>query len=43
MAQLAAEPIQDTQIRTLLAQSPDAPKTHLAMDCLNIHQSEALD
>jgi transposase len=32
----------DTHIQALLAQHPDAPKTHLVMDCLNIHQSEAL-
>ncbi|WP_404783512.1 transposase [Altericista sp. CCNU0014] len=32
----------DTHIRALLAQDPDALKTHLVMDCLNTHQSEAL-
>jgi transposase len=32
----------DAHIRALLAQYPDAPKTHLVMDCLNTHQSEAL-
>ena len=31
-----------THIKSLLAQHPDAPKTHLVMDCLNTHQSEAL-
>lgn len=31
-----------THIKALLAQHPDAPKTHLVMDCLNTHQSEAL-
>jgi DDE superfamily endonuclease len=31
-----------THIKALLAVHPDAPKTHLAMDCLNTHQSEAL-
>lgn len=29
-------------IKALLNQHPDAPKTHLVMDCLNTHQSEAL-
>jgi transposase len=29
-------------IQALLAGHPDAPKTHLVMDCLNTHQSEAL-
>ncbi len=32
----------DAHVRALLAQSPDAPKTHIVMDCLNTHQSEAL-
>ena len=32
----------ETHIKSLLAQHPDAPKTHLVMDCLNTHQSEAL-
>jgi transposase len=32
----------DTHVRALLAQHPDAPKTHIVMDCLNTHQSEAL-
>ncbi|MEB3161935.1 MAG: transposase [Prochlorothrix sp.] len=32
----------DTHLRTLLAQSPQAPKIHLVMDCLNTHQSESL-
>jgi transposase len=31
-----------THIKALLKQHPDAPKTHLVMDCLNTHQSEAL-
>ncbi len=31
-----------THIKALLAGHPDAPKTHLVMDCLNTHQSEAL-
>ncbi len=29
-------------IQQLLATDPDAPKWHLIMDCLNIHQSESL-
>lgn len=29
-------------IQTTLATAPDAPKWHLVMDCLNIHQSESL-
>lgn len=32
----------DTHVRALLIQYPNAPKTHLVMDCLNTHQSEAL-
>jgi hypothetical protein len=32
----------DAHIKALLTQHPDAPKTHLVMDCLNTHQSEAL-
>lgn len=32
----------ETHIKSLLAQHPDAPKTHLVIDCLNTHQSEAL-
>jgi hypothetical protein len=32
----------ETHLRALLAQNPEAPKTHLVMDCLNTHQSEAL-
>jgi putative transposase len=32
----------ETHIKSLLSQHPDAPKTHLVMDCLNTHQSEAL-
>ncbi|ASC73738.1 hypothetical protein XM38_047100 [Halomicronema hongdechloris C2206] len=32
----------DTHLRALLAQSPEAPKIHLVMDCLNTHQSESL-
>jgi transposase len=32
----------DAHVRALLAQYPDAPKTHIVMDCLNTHQSEAL-
>jgi len=31
-----------THIKALLAQPPAAPKTHLVMDCLKTHQSEAL-
>lgn len=29
-------------IQQTLATAPDAPKWHLVMDCLNIHQSESL-
>lgn len=32
----------DTHLRALLAQSPEATKIHLVMDCLNTHQSESL-
>lgn len=32
----------ETHVTHLLAQSPDAAKYHLVMDCLNTHQSEAL-
>ena len=32
----------ETHVTYLLAQSPDAAKYHLVMDCLNTHQSEAL-
>lgn len=32
----------DAHLRALLAQSPEAPKIHLVMDCLNTHQSESL-
>lgn len=32
----------DTHLRALLAQSPEVPKIHLVMDCLNTHQSESL-
>lgn len=32
----------DAHLRALLAQHPDMLKTHLVMDCLNTHQSEAL-
>jgi transposase len=32
----------NAHIKSLLAEHPDAPKTHLVMDCLNTHQSEAL-
>ena len=32
----------ETHVTHLLAQSPDAAKDHLVMDCLNTHQSEAL-
>jgi hypothetical protein len=32
----------NTHIQALLAQHPNAPKTHMVMDCLNTHQSEAL-
>lgn len=32
----------NTHIKALLNQRPDASKTHLVMDCLNTHQSEAL-
>jgi transposase len=32
----------DAHLRGLVAQSPDAPKLHLVMDCLNTHQSEAV-
>ncbi len=32
----------ETHVIHLLAQSPDAAKYHLVMDCLNTHQSEAL-
>jgi DDE superfamily endonuclease len=31
-----------THIKALLAGYRDAPKTHMVMDCLNTHQSEAL-
>jgi transposase len=31
-----------SHIKALLNQHPDAPKTHLVMDCLNTHQSDAL-
>ena len=32
----------DAHLRVLLVQHPDASKTHIVMDCLNTHQSEAL-
>ncbi|MBE9139370.1 transposase [Nodosilinea sp. LEGE 07088] len=32
----------ETHLRALLAQSPEAPKIYLVMDCLNTHQSESL-
>ena len=32
----------ETHVGNLIAQSPDAIKYHLVMDCLNTHQSEAL-
>jgi transposase len=32
----------EVHVSHLLAQSPDAAKYHLVMDCLNTHQSEAL-
>lgn len=35
-------PMKPGRIKALLNQHPDALKTHLVMDCLNTHQSEAL-
>lgn len=32
----------DAHVRALVAQSPQASKIHLVMDCLNTHQSESL-
>jgi transposase len=32
----------ETHLRALLAHHPEALKTHLVMDCLNTHQSEAI-
>ena len=32
----------EAHLSVLIAQSPNAPKIHLVMDCLNTHQSEAV-
>jgi transposase len=32
----------EAHLSALVAQSPNAPKIHLVMDCLNTHQSEAV-